>query len=219
MDEVTEWGFWLEDETGLLYKQLTSLSTTSDSLSKEVMRFVPDAVVDTTASTTTINFEGLTFPERIPKPRTALRSRTISGGLQAGITAELETNLEASIPGLNNFLGRIGHSIGWSVVDKGNFLGGFQVGIGRLFPAGRNQISVTAEAWQKYSNSGSVPEDSPKQSIRMAPDAYAISAFYLLPVQGGQYTLSIGARGYLKNVEYEGNTSRAAVVVLIGSPI
>lgn len=217
--EVTDWGFWLEDETGLLYKQLSSLSTTSDFLTTEVMRYVPEATLETTKAAVVIDFEGLTFPERIPKTHKALRSRSIHGGLQGGITAELETNLEASIPGLKNFFGRVGHSVGWSVVDKGGFLGGLQAGIGRLFPIGDNQLAVTAEVWQKYRNHEGFIESKDETDISFAPDAYSVTAFYRLPVVDGRYTLSLGARGYLKNVEYGENRSRAAVVILLGTSI
>ena len=222
VSEVTEWGFWLEDETGLLFRQLMSIESRNDSLVRIIKQFVPDvreSVSDIgSESRTTLYFDQIDFPKRIPKPRNALRSREMFLGLHAGSTAELETMISVSVPKVDGLSAQIGFSIGWSIVDKGSFLGGFQAGLGYSIPAGSNTLVVNVAAWKKFYNNEDDRGD-PFEAERSAKivDAYSGTIFYKMPFRGGQNYLMIGPRYYPVNEEYLGKTYRYGLSILVGS--
>lgn len=214
--EVTSWGFWLDDKTAILYRQLNYITTESDSLTDLVSQEVPDARIETSGTASTVFFDNLEFPHRTPRIRKAFFSRELFLGAQGGSTAEAEAMLNLSVRNANWLVVQIGQSFGWSTVSKAGFLGGFHAGIGVHAPADTKRFLLTANVWRKFFKDERNRENATDKPL--GPDAVSISLNYRFPIHDARL-ISIGARYYRTHIEFHGKKPAFGLVVLVRSHI
>lgn len=232
VEEVTAWGFWLTSGQGLLYRQLITLTTDSDSLISEIKRFLPEAPVKQNGITHIVHFEGLDIPTRTYRERTALGHRHLLLGATVGHTGDVEVQFNISTRYTGPLVFQLAHAIGWGLSDSGGFLGGYTAGLGASYPRGQNTWVVMFNVWKKYFQNerdgpgavirdtggwiGSTPNIAGGTITDRKPDAYSVTLFYNRSLGAGRYMLSSGVRYYFKNVEFRGTVPRFGIILSTG---
>ena len=215
--EVTEWGFWLTSGRGLLYRQLDSLSTQSDSLVSEVKQRLPAVRVAQEEATFTLHFEGVDVPVEPYQENNALRLRELMGGASIGDTGDIEVHFNAATRFTGPLMFQLGHTLGWSLSERGGFLGGFTAGLGLFYQHDRSRWMLLFNAWKKYFQHTSARNDPSKASILASkPEAYSGALYYHRSLGAGRFVLSTGVRYYFKNIEFQGTVPRYSVIVIAG---
>ena len=211
--QVTEWGFWLQNEQGLLFRQLKLVQTQSDSLKDEIIAFLPAALVEREGSVFTIRLEHLNIPLRRAKERLALREFMVMAGPSLGSRSGIETSFNIMTRFTGPVVFQLGHNIGWKL-SGGGFMGGFSLGAGSSVPVGRLHFGLMAHAWKKYLyNENERVEVSKETLTSQAPDSYSITLFgeHRLVVPGSR--LQIGVRYFLKDLELKEEEPRMSLVL------
>lgn len=199
VEEVTEWGFWLSDGSGLLFSQLRLITSESDSLIKQIEQLLPAAVVLEKESVYTIYFEELNIPQRSYKKRTLLGKSSFQVGTAIGYTWDMEFYFATMTQFTGPFIFNIGKTVGWSLIDDKGFLGGYTFGVGISIPIQNNDWNTFLNIWEKYSG---IKQNRGWFSLtNLSPAIYSVTSYYNISIFSDKYTLSTGLRYYLTNLE------------------
>lgn len=217
VEEVTEWGFWLASGQGLLYRQLKTLTTDSDSLISEIRRFLPEAPVEQNGATHIVRFEGLDIPIRQYRERSTLKHHHLLVGAAVGRTGDVEVQFNFATRYTGPLVFQLAHAIGWGLSDRGGFLGAYTAGLGAAYSGGNSRWIVVFNAWKKYfQDERDRPEVTEETITDPKPDAYSVTLFYNRSLGSGRYVLSSGVRYYLKHVEFRGTMPRFGIILSAG---
>lgn len=210
--EVTAWGFWLRSGEGLLFRQILSLTTASDTLVRAIERQVPAVRVEQASETYTLYFEGITFPARPYRPRTLLTRRMAAVGLGLGDLNEFEVQFLTGTTGTGPMIFQIGHAIGPNGAD--GFLGGFTFGAGIQVGGKPHSTLLMLNFWKKYFEEEG-ERVLPKETFA-GLDAFSGTASYLRTWNSGLF-MTLGMRYYFTHITLQKETPRLGVLLMVGA--
>lgn len=118
VDEVTDWGFWIDGGRGLLFKQLDHVQTESRPLADQVLAAMPEARLEEAGDVYTVHFEHLTVLPSVPQARAeprALEEFTVVAGPSVGSRLGLETTYNVRTRFTGPAVFQLGHTSGGGI--------------------------------------------------------------------------------------------------------
>lgn len=212
--DVAEWGFWLDDGSGLLFRQLTRVETASDALKDRIVSFLPDAEVERNGALWSLHLGHLEIATRASKPKTALSAGgfEVLGGVAVGNSLRVEAAFSAAPRFTRPLVFHFGHNVGIRL--EGNiFVGSFTFGAGAQVPVGAYRVTAMGNAWARYFGDEGIHGDIPVE-VGAGPSTMAYSVSLVGDREVAEtIRLRVGARYFLKDVELDEPESRYEVVV------
>ncbi len=212
--DVAEWGIWMSDGTSVLFRQLSTITTTSDSVATLLTLLAPAARVDTVRGNYTLNFSGIVFPNRPPPPER--KAAAVAGHLELGPHVSPVVGLDTHFGITSEHTGplelQLGNSVGWNVLEGGGFFGGITAGVIANARRSNGELGLGAaiNVWKRYAK-----HEDERSAIGMGVDAISLGLRYSWPLDFGGGRLTTVARYYVHDISYAGYRNRFAVVFLL----
>ncbi len=217
--EIDYWGMWLRSNQGLSFKVVKTLSTTSQTLIKEIQSYVQDLKVNEQNNITQINFTEASFPPVLDKHPGVFRSHSYTLG---GLTSRGE-NLVIELTRIPRFTDwmvmRFGFSQGWYRGDFRYSISRISLGLGLRYPMVNQDILLLAnisyvQNWLTHLESDGYEGNYPAGTHEQV--SYYLSTDYRRYLAKSPFYVSLGARVYLRNLPVNHRTTWASATLGIG---
>lgn len=219
VEEVTAWGFWLDTGQGLLFRQLTHITTPSESLAQRIVSFIPDAIVEPDGTFFIVRLAHLTFPSRTPKDRSVSQELNVLAGSSVGSRVGLETAFQVHTRYTGPLLFHFGNNIGWSFTG-GGYLGGLTFGAGVDVPLGAFRFTLIANAWKRYLQDENERLEVNKSTVAHGnPDAYSVALFSERAFDTFPFTVHFGVRYFIEDIKLKESEFPLGIVIVLSKSL
>lgn len=218
--KVETWGIWMRDGSSVLYRQLASITTTSERLASEIAEAIPQAKIDTTSTGYFFDLAELEFEPRPAPPQRVglLADERMHLGGHLGPFSGIEAHA-GLIPARTTMIQfTLGMSVAWNVLGTGDspgtagFFGGFAAGIEYEQPKEFGGVGVAARVWKRFVRHAELRSSGPQPTVGI--DAVSLGFFSTYRLSP-QFSASVELRGYLWDERYDGYKNRVGVVVML----